>query len=508
MPEETILQTAYFILSGSAVFPSQPYHTILYQWMHILKNQGVPKGHAYAWAGNIENVTLLHPKPSLTGDPLSAPEGWEGRLRTGSAFQDAWSHLLNALSQWGSDTSVTRIVMIIVGPGSGSSVLVGDGELPDSLASIRSNCGNKPVLCVFDFNNSARFVQRSPAKAANSANDGKIGLLYLTSGRYQSQKTAVVLCDDGKIDPAPGIGPDLHYAIYSTMFHRALFQLIVFTSSDPTLAEIAGLLNGDYPFSEGFTAELVSCGSVGETMRLRDFFGGPVDPNALLGILPVRPSGGFIDDVDHFLTDEMRKADCFRLNEFIQVQFADDGTIEVIDSGDWRLTDPLHRAVRLHIECGPSPYPPLSVFFPDNLVLARTLSMVLTDGSGGQSSEQPPERGEADETGGQSSEQPPEPEEAAEYKSDLFEEAYGRRPMSAEAYEVRRQTSRILDGIARFMRRENGSTWIELDSLRPHLHRRTLEGWCQAIRAGQESLQTEESLGNEEVPEVIGECGK
>jgi hypothetical protein len=165
MTDNAASQTAYFILSGSGDFPSQACHVILYQWMHVLKNQGVPKTHVSAWAANIENITLLHPKPSLTSDPLSAPDQWDGRLRTGSTFKDGRGQLVNALTEWGADPTVKRVVVIVVGSGHGSSVNVGDGCLDDAaLASLPSICGNKPVLFVLDFDWAGMFAELAVAK--------------------------------------------------------------------------------------------------------------------------------------------------------------------------------------------------------------------------------------------------------------------------------------------------------------------------------------------------------
>jgi hypothetical protein len=324
------------------------------------------------------------------------------------------------------------------------------------------------VLFVLDFNDSASFAELAAAKTEGEA-------IYLTSGRYLSHKTAVVLCDTpGKIDRAPGFGPELHYAIYSTMFHRSLFQLIVFTSSNPLLEEIPGLLNAKYPLAQGFKAELVNCSSSGEKMILRDFFGGQVDPNALLGILAVRPARGFIDDVDHFMSDEMRNSFGVERNAFVQVEFDADGAARVAGFGRWSSTDSLHKAVRFHIECGPSPYVPLEHHFSDELVMEKMLEIVLTDRSRGTSTQQPPE-----------------PRQAEEPRGDSADGACQPGALCAKCRQLTGEKCKLLDGIWRFLRRENGAdsrVGKELHELAPYLHLRTLEGWCQAIRAAQEAL--------------------
>jgi hypothetical protein len=331
-----------------------------------------------------------------------------------------------------------------------------------------SNCGNKPVMFLLDFDDSGHFAELAAAHTEGEA-------IYLTSGKCLSEKTAIVLCDTpGKIDRAPGFGPELHYAIYSTMFHRSLFQLIVFTSDNPTLAEIPGLLNSKYPFAVGFKAELVSSRSVCETMRLRDFFGGSVDPNALLGILSVRPEGGFIDDVDYFMSDEQRRAFFVETNTFVQVEVNADGETRVASCGGFRSTDPVHKAVRLHIDCGPSPYKPLKNRFSDDLVLDTTLEIVLADGFHPNPSEEHPESREADQSGGNSA-----------------DGTWQSGSVCAKCRLLTEENCKIISGIWKFIRRENGADWRtgqELHELAPYLHLRTLEGWCKAIRAAQESL--------------------
>jgi hypothetical protein len=212
-------------------------------------------------------------------------------------------------------------------------------------------------------------------------------------------------------------------------------------------------------------------------MRLRDFFGGQVDPNALLGILPVRPDGGFIDDVDHFMSDEMRRACPAVLNTIVEVEVKSDGRIEVKGHADWHSNESLYKAVRLHIDCGPSPYKPLRRRFPDSLVIATTLDIIFADRSGGGSSEQPPEPGEARESGEHS------PGGACE--SGLSSHKCGQRSD---------ENCDMITGIWKFLRRENGDNPMrgkQLHRLTPYLHLRPLEGWYQAIRAAQETLNKE-----------------
>jgi hypothetical protein len=381
--------------------------------------------------------------------------------------------------------TVIRVVMIVVGAGGRSSVVVGDGELdPDSFSSIPSNCGGQPLLFLFDFNHSGRFAGRAARKRKGE-------VIYLTSGRYPCHKTAVVLCDTpGKIARAPGCGRELHYAIYSTMFHRALFQLIVFTSNTPTLAKIPGLLNGQHPFTQGFKAELVNCSSSCEATRLQDFFGGPVDLNALIDILPVSPESRFIDDVDSFVAEERTNSLNVELNSFVQVEFNADGETELIDYDELSATDPVLTAVNCHMEFGPSPYEPLPLIFSSDLVMWTALRMVIKGASGRRSSEQPPE------SGGRSFEQPPESGETDESGAGSFGEDDEGRRLSPESRDLQEQSGKMSREIDRFMRRENGAQWTQLEWAAPYLHLRTLEGWGQALRAAQESLNKDEVRGD------------
>jgi hypothetical protein len=73
MRKKVVMHTGYFIFVQSGDFAAQAYHTILYQWMHVSKAQGVPKQHVLASLTKIEGITLAHPKPSLTGAKLFAP---------------------------------------------------------------------------------------------------------------------------------------------------------------------------------------------------------------------------------------------------------------------------------------------------------------------------------------------------------------------------------------------------------------------------------------------------
>jgi hypothetical protein len=455
MSEDAVSHTGFFILCASGDFPEQAYYNILYQWMHVLAKQGVPKAHVFAWARNIDGVTLLHPKPSLTDDPLDTPEGWEDRLVTGSDFEQGQRQLFDTLAVWGQDESVRRLVVIVLGTGQSMSVFSGNGELdPAAFASIQSICGNKPLLSVLDFEDSAIFAASAAART-----EGEV--FYLLSGRWSTRKTAIVLCDsDGKLADAPG-SAKIRYAIYSTMFHRSLFQLVVFTRRNPKLTEITEFLNGPDPGSQGFLSESMSCGC--DEMHLRDFFGDPVEPNALLGILVPRPSGGFIDDVDYFVEAprESEQTCGPLLNTFIRVEFDALGHVLVAAHGQFRWINPVHQAVQRHIRLGPS-LPPLPRRFSPMAVLEKAADLLLA-------------ARKMDQRGGQS-------------RDEL-------RPFPlascADSLVMTDEDEKKWTRILQFLQRENGlppeKLW-ELDEFSSSLHLSDLEGWCRAIRAAQEAL--------------------
>jgi hypothetical protein len=291
------------------------------------------------------------------------------------------------------------------------SVFSGDGELdPASFGSIHSICGNKPVLIVLDYDGSGFFAESAAAKT-----DGEV--FYLAAGNFLPSNTAVVLCyADGKIPDAPGYG-NVRYAIYSTMFHRSFFQLVVFTSENPKLTEIAPLLNGPESGCQGFMSESISCGCGCEEMRLRDFFGGPVDPNALLGILAPRPSGGFIDDLDHFVDEAPECEGRFDLlNEFVRVEFDADGQVRVAAHGQFRSDHPVHSVIQRHIRLDPS-LPPISTRFSDRMVVGRAINLLLT-------------KREMDEGGEDSSTERPEPESVGTWPADSRAEPPDLDPMT------------------------------------------------------------------------------
>jgi hypothetical protein len=447
MLDETVSHTAYFILSPSGDFASQAYNIILYQWMHVLEKQGVSKEHVFAWARNIDGVTLLHPKPSITDDPLHPPEGWEERLMIGSTFEQGTSQLFNTLADWGRDMSVSRVVVIVVGTGDSMSVFSGNGELdPVAFGSIQSNCGNKPVLLVLDFDGSWLF-----ASSAAAQTEGEV--FYLTSGKYLSQKTAVVLCDNtDKIAEAPG-SAKIRYAIYSTMFHRSLFQLVVFTPTNPKLMEIAELLNAPIPGLPGFFSQSTSCGHGWENMNLRDFFGDPVDPTALRGILASRPSEGFIDDLDRFVDHhgDYEHQLLPVLNDFVRFEFDDQGTPRLVGHGEWRSINPVHEAVQSHIDLGPS-LSPLRGHFPDVEVMGTAVDLLL---------------------------------ERMEDKGASF------LASRVESVRLSDKDMQKWIRIRKFLMRENEprprSIW-EVDEFCSYIDLTDLEGWCHAIREAQETL--------------------
>jgi hypothetical protein len=195
------------------------------------------------------------------------------------------------------------------------------------------------MLIVLDFDDSDLF-----ADVGLEATSGEI--VFLASGRYPSRKTAAVLCDDHEaVAVAPGTD-GLRYAIYSTMFHRSLFELVVFSSGDPKLSEIASVLNAGPRQCRGVEAVLVARGRVSRRLRLRDLFGAAVAPARLAGILPARPEGAFIDDIDRFLTDDARTTSKPFPNQFVRVHWRQrrlDRTWSVSIGSSSRNSPPAHR---------------------------------------------------------------------------------------------------------------------------------------------------------------------
>jgi hypothetical protein len=451
MTNEAASGTAYFILSPSGDFPSQPYNVILYQWMDVLEQQGVPPNHVFAWVRNIDGITLLHPRPWITDNPLDAPEGWQERVVTGPRFEDGIRQLFNALRDWGRDMSVRRVVVIVLGTGESMSVFSGNGELDrKQFSSIHSECGNKPVLLILDFDRAAEF-------AAAAAATTKDAVFYLTSGNFSSPTTAVVLCDTAdKLAPAPGL-PGVRYAIYGTMFHRSLFQCVVFTHANPRLTEMADLLNGYPEGSQGFWSISASGSRWCEDTRLRDFFGGPVAADALRGILPPRPKVGFIDDIDRFV-DKALVDDGYPLmpplNKFVRLEFDRQGELQLLGHGQWQSINPIHEAVRSHIRLGPS-LPPIPGHFPDVQVVGKAVDLLL----------------ERMKDGG-----------AAFLAS------------REEPVELSHEDSKKWERIYQFLLRENKADprdmW-ELDDFRSYLGLGNLEMWCNAIREAQIRLHEE-----------------
>jgi hypothetical protein len=122
------------------------------------------------------------------------------------------------------------------------------------------------------------------------------------------------------------------------MFHRSLFQLVVFTGMNPKLTEIAEFLNGPNEGSQGFLSDSMSCGCGWEDMHLRDSFSGQVELRTLFGILAPRPSERSIDDVDYFVDKRLAgEHTCHPvLNKSIRVEFGGQGHVLVADHGQFR----------------------------------------------------------------------------------------------------------------------------------------------------------------------------
>jgi hypothetical protein len=94
------------------------YRVILYQWLCILKRQGVPKSHVLAWAEFIDQVTVEHPSPSPIGPPLSILSGWEDQVHLGGRLLSFVSDVSATLQAWSEDDEIHRIVFILIGRGS------------------------------------------------------------------------------------------------------------------------------------------------------------------------------------------------------------------------------------------------------------------------------------------------------------------------------------------------------------------------------------------------------
>jgi hypothetical protein len=115
-------------------------------------------------------------------------------------------------------------------------------------------------------------------------------------------------------------------------------------------------------------------------LRLRDFFGGGVDPSQLIGILAVRPDRGFIDDIDYFVTDE---AEAPSPNQFVQFRLQERG-FKLIDHGRFRSNNQHHEQLRLHIAYGPFLKPRVSDPVCGNSIVCEVIRWLLEDGLEGR----------------------------------------------------------------------------------------------------------------------------
>jgi hypothetical protein len=158
----------------------------------------------------------------------------------------------------------------------------------------------------------------------------------LSSGKCVSRKTAIVLSDDpNAIDLAPG-SEDVHYAIYSTMFHRPLLRIVASDGDERTLDELPGLLNRSSGGGRFFNSVLIRADPGGTIPSLRDFFGKPLPANSPIfggpdGIGAILPLGDFVDDLgDIRLQTSGDKGHLGR--RFVRIDVSD-GRINVVNRG-------------------------------------------------------------------------------------------------------------------------------------------------------------------------------
>jgi hypothetical protein len=335
---------------------------------------GRPKGTCVCLFDN-EAATLANPKPSIIDHDLSAPDGWGDRLGVRSDPLGWAKDCFGALSEWGKDPSIDRVVLIVIGPDYYSSDLCREGLYPGIFESLQGECRHKPMLVVLDFDDSGQYADAAEAVATNGE------IFFLAAGRGRSLKTAAVLCDDPEAIPAAPGPYSIRYAICSTMFHRSFFDLVVFSSHNPKLDEIADVMNAPAsgPECRGFEAVLVSLDLVSDCLRLRHFFAGPVESTDLAGVLPVRPPTGFVDDTDHFYQKDAKTTSDPLPNEFVQVQ-RNGSNFKLTRRGRFRPDDRHHGRLRFHIAYGAFLKPRLTRAVSVTAIVDRVLSKLFAAG--------------------------------------------------------------------------------------------------------------------------------
>jgi hypothetical protein len=224
------------------------------------------------------------------------------------------------------------------------------------------------------------------------------------------------------------------------MFHRALFDLVVFSSDNPRLGEIADMMNarGSSPGCRGFEAVLVSLRPVSDCLRLRHFVAGPIEPKHLAGVLPIRPPTGFLDDTDHFCQKDAKTTSDPLPNEFVQVQ-RNGSEFKLILRGRFRPDHRYHERLRLHSAYGAFLKPRLSVVCPLRVIVRFLFDGLREAGMIGTS------------------------------------ETYG---------ELSQEEDRIFMAIEYFLMRANGRgsyEWEPLNRLRPYLCCWSLSEWYRRI---------------------------
>jgi hypothetical protein len=237
---------------------------------------------------------------------------------------------------WGESATIRRIVFILIGEGSELGLFVHDEWIrPGQTGAWVSMCRGKPVLMILDFPDSGFFADE--VIASNRLDSTNQPVFFLSSGKCVSRKTAIVLSDDtNTIGPAPG-SEDVHYAVYSTMFHRPLLRIVASDGETRTLDELPGLLNESSGGGRFFNSVLIRAHPGAAIPSLRDFFAEPLAANSPIfggrdGIGAVLPLGGFVDDLGDCLSERSGGDQGHVGRRFVRIAVSG-GMVRVVDRG-------------------------------------------------------------------------------------------------------------------------------------------------------------------------------
>jgi hypothetical protein len=370
------LRTGYVVTVGSVDFSAQGNFADAAELLWLFCEQDIPAEDVIAHIPIVPGRTVVNPSPYVGFERLELPAKYAKRVVRDPGISATF--VLIDIRQLAEREDIEAVVWFFLDhehrdsfmlPSSGAHIALGD-----IMWLYRDWPREKPLLIVCDSSYSTPFAERVMEELVKCKWSRPTA--WLTSGRGKCVTSAIVVSDDDSLVNHDA-QTNLRYSISGGLLPRSLIHIIAYTDLNDGLEGLAGRIREAEGAYKDIDASLCKMSGQMGDQQLRDFFGGPIDPNRTVEIGRVRRRFKEIIAEEHGL-DDINRFECegsqcrTAMTAFVRVRRNESGAIEETERGHFVPGDPTLEYLSSRDPPQPPPPPP-----PSYVPLYEIVTVVL-----------------------------------------------------------------------------------------------------------------------------------